>query len=401
MKCQCWRSCGNSFATSFRSRCSWFALLLAFVLCPSNALVAAATVQGPIPTNETLSFLPPGGNSTFGSFFSLHLPTLVLLLVLILVALMFVWFVKVFTVDLNPANPPDSETKVKVRQMIVFCYVFMLLTLGVAISPFIFLMMLPQGVVSAVYNYMPDSPVALVVGCVHDDRPEDSHWEVVCQPRDPYMDEWLVSIGGLVLIAGGGNLAPNSAPPGTTTQPARSSDGKTTASGPSDSQQSNKPVVTNAPASIPSSSAANPPIAPPWTPDVNLTSNYWNFPTTVIHGGITVPLYFIIVALVGASISLTRRVPQYQKEFLDDSKPFAASEMREHLVLQILQFLSAPFLAIAGYILLTPVGPTTSIPLAFVAGFSSESVLTLITSAIQNFGKGEGAEPGKTSVTPP
>jgi hypothetical protein len=156
---------------------------------------------------------------------------------------------------------------------------------------------------------------------------------------------------------------------------------------PPGTQQSSVPMAVGSAPAAPAPGAPELYLAPPWTPDVNLTSGYWNFPKTVIHGGITVPLYFIIVALVGASISLTRRVPQYQKQFLDNSKPFAASEMREHLVLQILQFLSAPFLAIAGYILLTPAGPTTSIPLAFVAGFSSETVLTFITSAIHNLDK--------------
>ncbi len=418
------RGLAEWFGSRFSSRGRWVAILLTLVLCPSITLAADPTPQASSsPAGETLSFLPTGGNSTVASFFSLHLPTLVLLVVLILAAVMFAWFVRVFTVDLNPANPPDSETKLKVRQMIVFCYVFMLLTLGVAVSPFIFLMMLPQGVVSSVYNYMPDSPVALVVGCVHDDRPEDSHWEVVCQPRDPYMDEWLISIGGLVLIAGGGGGTLAAAPtaqvttpispsiaapkdgrpdkPGAPAQSGLSGGAKTSATASSDPQQSIKPAATSAPVQGQPPSSSDLYVAPPWTPDINLTSSYWNFPNTVIHGGITVPLYFIIVALVGASISLTRRVPQYQKQFLDNSKPFAASEMREHLVLQILQFLSAPFLAIAGYILLTPAGPTTSIPLAFVAGFSSETVLTMITSAIHNFDKSEKTEAGSTSVPRP
>jgi hypothetical protein len=371
--------------------------------------MAGAIPEAPGTAGGILSSSPPGGNNTFESFLSLHLPTLVFLAVLALAAIMFAWFVNVFTAELNPANPPDADAKIKVRKMIVFCYIFMLLTLGVAISPFILLMVLPQGVVSSMYNYMPDSPVALVVGCVHDDKPEDSHWEIVCQPTDPYMDEWLISIGGLVLIAGGGGVPaataevasttpanPSTAThseqqnsSGTLSQPGHSDDLKTPPMGPRDAGQSSVPLAASTAVAAASSEAPELYYSPPWTPDVNLTSGYWNFPKTVIHGGITVPLYFIIVALVGASISLTRRVPQYQRQFLDNSKPFAASEMREHLVLQILQFLSAPFLAIAGYILLTPAGPTTSIPLAFVAGFSSETVLTFITSAIHNLDKNQ------------
>jgi hypothetical protein len=417
----------------FQSGRRWVVTLITLALCPSYQCFAAALPNVPKAADMTLSYAPPEVKS-FLSFVSWYLPTLVFLAFLVVVAVMFYWFVKVFTFDLNPDNPPDDDARAKVRKMIVFCYVFMLLTLGVAVSPFIFLMALPQGVVSAMYNYMPDSPVALVVGCVHDDRPEDSHWEIVCQPRDPYMNEWLISIGGLVLTIGGGNVIPAAAPASVSTsnasagpptdsrqagpsavattpanlkaathgdrQQGRSralseaappADPKTSTTGASNGQESagtpSPPTGVGTPdaAASPGASDFYPP--PPWTPDFNLTSGYWNFPPVVIHGGITVPLYFIIVALVGASISLTRRVPEYQKQFLDKEKPFAASEMREQLVLQILQFLSAPFLAIAGYILITPAGPTTSIPLAFVAGFSSETVLKLITSAIENFTK--------------
>lgn len=425
MNCRLRSSARASYGDWVRSGRRWVLTLITLALSASHRCFAAAIPEAPQPT-YALSSLPPGNiNSTFSSFLSLHLPTLVLLALLVVVALMFAWFVKVFNADLNPGNPPDADARMKVRKMVVFCYVFMLLTLGVAISPFIFLMVLPQAVVSSVYNYMPDSPVALVVGCVHDDKPEDSHWEIVCQARDPYLDEWLISIGGLVLMVGGSSGAPLGPPPAAVTTPpnthaathsqggqegsgaaltpAPAKDLKKGPMGPSDPLAAPTPsgppisVGTSAPAPPPSATGSAPPpgtpdlYAPPpqWTPDVNLISGYWNFPNVVIHGGITVPLYFIIVALVGASISLTRRVPEFQKQFLDSTKPFAASEMREQLVLQILQFLSAPFLAIAGYILVTPAGPTTSIPLAFVAGFSSETVLKLITNAIQNFAESD------------
>jgi hypothetical protein len=365
--------------------------LIILVLIMIRPVVTFAGSEKPQVINDpSLSALPPASTSA-ASFLSQHLPALVFCALIILVAVMFAWFVNVFTTDLNPANPPDADTRNKVRKMVVFCYIFMLLTLAVAISPFLLLMLLPQGVVSAVYSYMPDSPVALVVGCVHDDKAEDAHWEIVCQPRDPYMDEWLITIGGLVLTAGGGGpsaLLTTGADAATKHPtadkaglPSKVDQSPPAAQRPADPLQVGSSTLGVSPAPAPSP----PEFAPePWTPDINLTSEYWNFPLAVVHGGITVPLYFIIVALIGASIGLTRRVPEYQKQFLDASKPFAASEMREHLVLQILQFLSAPFLAIAGYILLTPAGPTTSIPLAFVAGFSSETVLRVVTSAIKN-----------------
>lgn len=387
-----------------RKRIWAFGLLIAG-LWPSSPIRGA---EMPSPAAAaTLSYSPPA--QTLFSF-SAFLPTLIFLVVLAGATAMFYWFVNVFTLDWKPEDPPNDSAHERVRKMVVFCYVFMLLTLGAAVSPFILLMLLPQAAVFAIYSYMPDSPVALVVGCVHDSRPEYSHWEIVCQPGDQYMNEWLVSIGGLVLQVGptylpsGGNVtAP--APSATI-----SNEGGATSAEPSLAKfalvAATSETLHTAAAPIKKTEAPNgasaqehpgaPEAAPslggsdlygPWTPDVNLLSGYWNFPPMVIHGGITVPLYFIIVALVGASISLTRKVPEYQRHFFDEDKPFDAFEMREQLVLQILQFLSAPFLAITGYILITPAGPTTSIPLAFVAGYSSETVLRLITSAIENVTK--------------
>jgi hypothetical protein len=77
---------------------------------------------------------------------------------------------------------------------------------------------------------------------------------------------------------------------------------------------------------------------------------------------------------------MTRRVPEFQKRFLDNDDPFWAPEARQRLVFQILQFVSAPLIAITAYVLVTPGGPTGSSALAFASGFSSESILLAITS---------------------
>jgi len=84
---------------------------------------------------------------------------------------------------------------------------------------------------------------------------------------------------------------------------------------------------------------------------------------------VTVPFYFVIVALLGASISLTRRVPEYQAQFTKGL--FVPAEIRQNLAIQVLQFVCAPFLAVIGYAVLAPSGQAATIILGFAAGFSS------------------------------
>ncbi|WMJ08863.1 hypothetical protein [Nitrosomonas sp. sh817] len=55
-------------------------------------------------------------------------------------------------------------------------------------------------------------------------------------------------------------------------------------------------------------------------------------------------------------------------------------EFREHLIFQIVQFISAPFLAILAYYLIEPSNLTNSVALAFVAGFASETILLMVRS---------------------
>lgn len=99
-----------------------------------------------------------------------------------------------------------------------------------------------------------------------------------------------------------------------------------------------------------------------------------------------IPLYFIILALMGGSISLTRRLPELQKQVSDEhiatkhQPRLTQYEFREHLIFQIVQFISAPFLAILAYYLIEPSNLTNSVALAFVAGFASETILLMVRS---------------------
>ena len=92
------------------------------------------------------------------------------------------------------------------------------------------------------------------------------------------------------------------------------------------------------------------------------------------------------MALMGGSISLTRRLPELQKQagsehIATEQQPkLSQYEFREHLIFQMVQFISAPFLAILAYYLIEPSNATNAVALAFIAGFASETILLMVRS---------------------
>jgi hypothetical protein len=103
-----------------------------------------------------------------------------------------------------------------------------------------------------------------------------------------------------------------------------------------------------------------------------------------VTGGIVVPLPFLVIALIGGAISMSRRIPEIQKRSEDDYVGTAEEpklmpcEVREYLAFQIIQFISAPLLAIVAYQVIHPESESTAAALAFMSGFGSESVLLAI-----------------------
>ncbi|HEU4374001.1 MAG TPA: carboxypeptidase-like regulatory domain-containing protein [Telluria sp.] len=103
-----------------------------------------------------------------------------------------------------------------------------------------------------------------------------------------------------------------------------------------------------------------------------------------VTGGVVVPLPFVIIALFGGAISLSRRVPEIQKRAdpayagSADEPALAATEARELLAFQILQFVSAPLIAITAYQVIQPSSQASAVALAFMAGFGSETILLII-----------------------
>jgi len=103
-----------------------------------------------------------------------------------------------------------------------------------------------------------------------------------------------------------------------------------------------------------------------------------------VTGGISVPLYFVILALIGGAISLSRRVPEIQKYSENGyvgtpTEPKLQPEVvRERLAFQILQFISAPLIAVTAYQIIRPDTMAGSAALAFTCGFGSETILLMI-----------------------
>ena len=127
-----------------------------------------------------------------------------------------------------------------------------------------------------------------------------------------------------------------------------------------------------------------------------------------VSGGIAVPLYLVLLAMFGAAVNLTRRVPEIQKKaeslkLGDDmgllEAPFRLlfgqpgqntttesreswADIRRELVQNYLYLLSAPVLAVAVYYILQIVANEVTQPVlvlgSFAAGLASESIIKYV-----------------------
>ena len=117
-----------------------------------------------------------------------------------------------------------------------------------------------------------------------------------------------------------------------------------------------------------------------------------------ISGGMLVPLYVIILALIGSAVSMTRRVPEYQGRAMDLQDPLTNVQARGFLVFQIMQVISAPLIAVTAYYIVKPTTPLTSVVLGFGSGFASEPILLMIRSLVEKLSPAQPAEPSAISV---
>src|SRR5690349_23055331 len=73
---------------------------------------------------------------------------------------------------------------------------------------------------------------------------------------------------------------------------------------------------------------------------------------------------------------MMRRSPEFQRRIGPNAvNPLSCEEAREYLVFQIMQVFSAPLIAITAYYAFEPSSRAASIALAFITGFSSETIL--------------------------
>jgi hypothetical protein len=109
-----------------------------------------------------------------------------------------------------------------------------------------------------------------------------------------------------------------------------------------------------------------------------------------IRGGMIVPLYLVILALIGSAVSMTRRVPEYQRRAMDSHEGYTNETAREDLVFQIMQVLSAPLIAVTAYYIVKPESPSVSVVLGFASGFASEPILLMIRSLVEKIAPAAG-----------
>lgn len=123
--------------------------------------------------------------------------------------------------------------------------------------------------------------------------------------------------------------------------------------------------------------------------------------TSIVQGGFVVPFYVVLIAFIGGAVSLARRIPEYQKRsgafYVPTSKQpeLKPLEVREVVVFQVMQLISAPLIAVVAFYALSPSTMSAAIGLAFLSGFASELVLLQIRGVV------EGLQPHVTAMTNP
>lgn len=243
------------------------------------------------------------------------------------------WFLYIFTGDVDQ----------KMTHMIIFSYLFTIFSLLGSVLPFVAFPLVP-----GLYRVMHQSPVGIVAGCSRSStgEPKSTPKELEC---DNNTDQWVVNIGGTIDIDGESKTPAPQRTEGRA-EPAKALQGQSggTSAAPAGGIQTGWPLVH-------------------------------------IRGGLVVPLYFVVLSLMGGAVSMTRRVPEYQwRRTLPENheKHMTPERVRESLVFQIMQVISAPLIAVTAYYLVDPASRATSVALAFTSGFASETVLMAIRALV-------------------
>lgn len=349
--------------------CGWMREYLFWTIAYVIALITTVLIGGALFSGE-------------------HSPSLREAVLFFLSAILFfgaVRFVQIFTscIDDDNLEPPQLENvklkekqhqklEIQKRSWLIFSYSFMLFALFAALLPFVF------DVKERSVTDLGKRPIAVFVGCVDystDDEPH-SREELRCQfnktdssTTNPSTitetNHKYSAIGNLKTRTTTNEYAVIT----ETYKPSSSEQGAITKTTESQFHHYSKNGM--------------------WVINIGGMVSLCNVDIHCIRGGLSVPLYFVILALFGGAISLTRRIPEYQKQAypkytqVDENRPkLKPNQLREYLVFQIVQFISAPFIAVVAYYLVVPESTVVSVTLGFAAGFASETILLMIRAVV-------------------
>jgi hypothetical protein len=296
-----------------------------------------------------------------------------------LTSALLIWGLYVFT---------GVATDNKLNQMIRLCYIFTGIFLVGSVFPFFSPSLFDL-------SRSGESPLGILRGCAQqvDDYLPPKDVRCADQGKDGSY-QWIVSIGGVVDLLGastspGNASAPAEAPPAAAEKPTV----------PPVAPVERPPVAPVNDAAAPAAAAkqAEPP------PATQQPGGDGTERRHVVRGGLVVPLYVIVLALLGGAVSMTRRVPEYQRRAMDSQELLTNVQAREYLVFQIMQVVSAPLIAITAYHIVRPDSAIASVVLGFGSGFASEPILLMIRGLVEKISpaKESQATAVTVSVTPP
>ncbi|RKP48402.1 carboxypeptidase-like regulatory domain-containing protein [Trinickia fusca] len=294
------------------------------------------------------------------------------------------WFMDCFTGD--PDRPLSRR-----QQSFKFAYMFTMTTFVVMIYPM-------------VNPWQPDilGPISLIRGCVDAQKDTSVPMSIRCGPTDLFPN---AAPATTLTAANSGNDASlvSNVASASASASSDSQEGTVDAMGPSrryterkgfDYRPSYPWLVViggtyGTDAGLAEKAATNPPLAGPYQ---------------IVEGGFVLPFYILLLALIGAAISLTRRIPELQKRSepgyvgTDDQPPLDNRTVREAVVFQIMQLITAPFIAMVAYYAIAPNGVASGIALAFMSGFGSELVLLQIRGVVEGLHPKSSVKLGATST---
>ena len=103
--------------------------------------------------------------------------------------------------------------------------------------------------------------------------------------------------------------------------------------------------------------------------------------------GLVVPLYVVVLAIIGGAVGMTRRLPEIQRRAafsvhdMKERTAISPIQAREQVVFHIMQVLAAPLIAIVAFSAFDPDTVTAAVLIGFASGFASEAILMKLRQA--------------------